>query len=77
MAFGKRKKKFKRQSRAFGLLNHRLLLAGGALALAALFLLGQFGDAGIASWWKLRAVDRLISPGRKAGPEHGRRTGAA
>ena len=56
--FGRKKKKpFAGQRRPTGLLNHRLLLAGAVLASAALFLLGQFGESGVASWWKLRVAE--------------------
>jgi cell division protein FtsB len=53
--FGKRKRTFAGQRRRNALLNHRLLLAGAAVAVAALFVLGQFSEGGVASWWKLRA----------------------
>ena len=60
MNFPNKKKTFAGQRRRSGLLNHRVLLGGGALALAALFLLGQFGDTGVASWWKLRAEEAQL-----------------
>ena len=60
MAFGKKQNTFAGQRRRSPFLNHRLLLVGGALALAALFLLGQFGDTGAASWWKLKAQEKNL-----------------
>lgn len=60
MAFRKKQKSFAGQRRQSPLLNHRVLLAGGALALVALFLLGQFGDSGFASWWKLKAEEAKL-----------------
>ncbi|MDX2513345.1 MAG: septum formation initiator family protein [Desulfobacterales bacterium] len=57
MNFTGKKNSFAGQRRRSALLNHRVLLGGGALALGALFLLGQFGDTGVASWWKLKAEE--------------------
>ena len=55
-----KKNTFTGQRRRSALLNHRVLLGGGVLALGALFLLGQFGDTGVASWWKLKAEEAQL-----------------
>ena len=60
MNFKGKKNSFTGQRRRSALLNHRVLLGGGALALGALFLLGQFGDTGVASWWKLKAEETQL-----------------
>ena len=57
---GGKKPGFPGRDRRRGLLNHRLLLVGAGLAVAALFLLGQFGDSGLASWWTLRAEEAAL-----------------
>jgi cell division protein FtsB len=57
--FGKKKKSFSGRSRR-GLLNHRFLLIGAAAAVAALILLGQFGETGVASFWKLRGEEAQL-----------------
>ena len=54
MFSARRKRAFTGRKQQTGILDHRLLLAGGILALVAFLLLGQFGESGVAAWWKLR-----------------------
>ena len=60
MLFKSKKKSFAGQRRRSPIFNHRILLTGAGLAMAALFLLAQFGDTGVASWWKLRAQETQL-----------------
>jgi cell division protein FtsB len=55
-----KRKTYASQRRRSLLRNNRLLLFWGVVAVGALFLLGQFGDAGIASWWKLRSEEAKL-----------------
>ncbi len=55
-----KRKTYASQRRRSLLRNNRLLLFCGVVAVGALFLLGQFGDAGIASWWKLRSEESKL-----------------